>query len=885
MIVEPLDVSMPACAARPGQAKPAALALLLLALWLPAAHAGDAAPAAASVAQVEFDSEFLMRGAGRRVDISRFEKGNAVLPGTFSLDVYVNESRIGRMDIQFKSLAAGEDAQACFDAGTLSRIGVDLKKLGPGVLGLLSAAGNCKRLGDVVGNAAVDFDFGDQRLDLSIPQIALARSARGYVSPEFWDAGVNAGMLGYNFNLYRSAGNGMTQTQGYLGLNAGVNVGNWHFRHGGAYTFDNQGQRKYQDISTYVQRGLPALSSQMTLGEAYTSGELFDSTAFRGFQLATDDRMLPDSMRGYAPVVRGAATSNARVSIRQNGVLIYETTVAPGNFEINDLYATGYGGDLEVSVQEADGSVRSFKVPYAAVPLSLRPGVNRYSFVAGTVRDPQMSDKPLFMQGTWQRGFTNLFTGYTGATAASGYASGMIGGAFNTKVGAIGADVTQAATSLPGQSRSNGSSVRLSYAKNVVETGTSVAIAAYRYSTGGFYGLNDAMRAQDWARQNTSDSLVLRQRNRASLTVGQQLGDRWGSVNATASTVNYWNRASSDLNYAVGYSNGYKNISYGVSASRQRNADGAMGTMYYANITIPLGKAHPATVSSNVSHDTNGRSQVQTAVAGSLGEDNDFSYGVSANHAAGGATGAATGGNANVQYRSPYAVLSGSAGGGSGYSQSSIGVNGAVVAHPKGVTLAPPLSETIGIVEAKGAEGARLGNAAGVRVDGRGYAVVPYLTPYSMNTVELDPKGLPTDVELQVTSQQIAPQAGSVVMLKYATVEGRAALIRARQASGAALPFGAAVLDESGKEVGVVGQASMILARGLQQKGELKAKWGDDAASQCDIRYELPAREKGGRSEDYQRVDATCVPAGQGVAERPASNASATADHRPIVLN
>src|SRR2546427_6992467 len=91
-----------------------------------------------------------------------------------------------------------------------------------------------------------------------------------------------------------------------------------------------------------------------------------DSTSFRGIRLNSDDRMLPDSQRGYAPVVRGVANTNARVTITQNGIKLYETTVAPGAFVINDLYPTGYGGDLQVSITEANGAVRSFAVPYAA---------------------------------------------------------------------------------------------------------------------------------------------------------------------------------------------------------------------------------------------------------------------------------------------------------------------------------------------------------------------------------------------------------------------------------------------------------------------------------------------------------------------------------------
>lgn len=45
----------------------------------------------------------------------------------------------------------------------------------------------------------------------------------------------------------------------------------------------------------------------MLLGEGFTDGHFFSGTGFRGIQLSSDDRMLPDSQRGYAPVVRGVA--------------------------------------------------------------------------------------------------------------------------------------------------------------------------------------------------------------------------------------------------------------------------------------------------------------------------------------------------------------------------------------------------------------------------------------------------------------------------------------------------------------------------------------------------------------------------------------------------
>ncbi|OXI66390.1 fimbrial biogenesis outer membrane usher protein [Burkholderia cenocepacia] len=840
-----------------------ALILSCLAPWSESVRA-DAFPqvqlAQTEFAQVEFDPGFLSNGSGKPIDLSRYARGNVATPGTYSVDLYVGANWIGRHDIPFKAAPGTPDAQPCFDEKMLKRIGIDFSKLPPALVADLAADGQCRRIGQVVPDASPAFDFTEQKLTLSIPQASLVREARGYVNPDQWDSGVPVAMLGYDFNLYGSkSARGSAQTQGYLGLNGGVNVGNWHFRHNGSYSWSSQGSARYQDISTYLQRDLPSLSSQLVIGETYTSGELFDSTQFRGVRLSSDDRMLPNSLRGYAPVVRGVANTNAKVTIRQNGVTLYETTVAPGAFEIDDLYPTGYGGDLNVSVTEADGSVHTFSVPYAAVPLSLRPGIGRYSVVAGALRNPQGSSSPLFTQATYQRGLTNLVTGYGGITIASGYASAMLGAAFNTSFGAFGADITHAMTSVPGVKRFNGSSMRISYSKSISQTNTDIALAAYRYSTSGYFGLNDAMRARDTVRDGGRVESIWRQRNRASLTLSQRLGEKGGQLSVTASTANYWNRSGSDVNYSVGYNNAYRNISYNLSATRQRSPGGEMSTLYYASVTIPLGKSRPTTLSGSVTRDTRGRTQLQTTLSDSLGVDNALSYSLNVNHASGSGS-SSTDGGGNVMYRGRFAELSASGSASADYQQGSIGVRGAMVAHPGGITLSQPLSETFAIVEAPGAAGARITNSSGVRVDGRGYAIVPYLTPYNLNTVELDPKGISMDVELNETSQQIAPRAGAVPFLKFATNTGRALVIKARQTSGAPLPFGAAVYDESGKDLGVVGQASKIFARGLNDKGELTVKWGDDAKSSCRITYDAPVKQGKRKSTGYQQITGICDP-------------------------
>lgn len=88
--------------------------------------------------------------------------------------------------------------------------------------------------------------------------------------------------------------------------------------------------------------------------------------AVRGVRLYTDNDMLPDSLNGFAPVVRGIAKSNAVVTIRQNGYIIYQSAVPQGPFALTDLNTTSSGGDLDVTIKEEDGSEQHFTQPYAS---------------------------------------------------------------------------------------------------------------------------------------------------------------------------------------------------------------------------------------------------------------------------------------------------------------------------------------------------------------------------------------------------------------------------------------------------------------------------------------------------------------------------------------
>ncbi|MDF3839159.1 fimbrial biogenesis outer membrane usher protein [Cupriavidus basilensis] len=820
------------------------------------------------VAEVQFNDAFLQPGSGGKIDISRFSKGNIAAPGQYRAGLFVNEIWLGRTEVTMRQIGNDKaNVQPCVDRAQLERMGVDLTKLSPQALEKLGS-GECVTMPQLVPDATASYDNGELRLDVSVPQAYMMRNARGYVESKFWDEGVNAAKLQYNANVYHSDNLGQSYTQSYAGITAGVNVGPWRLTHMGSYTHSDATGSQYQAMQTNVKRAIAPINSQLTLGDGFTDGTLFDSVGYRGVQIASDDRMYPESLRGYAPTVRGIASTNARVQIRQNGNIIYETTVQPGAFEINDLYATGYGGDLEVTVTEANGSVHVSKVPYAAAVTSLRPGVTRYSMTAGQYRSTGAHIRPFMFQGTVQHGFSNMVTGYGGAVLSENYVAAMGGASLNTNWGAIGLDVTQARTQLQNQADRSGQSYRLTYSKMVAPTSTNLTLAAYRYSTSGYLGLSNAMALRDLDERAIPQGMTGIQRGRLQVTMNQALPQGWGNFYLMGSTQDYWNRSGRDTQFSVGYSNYYKRISYGVTAAREFNLnENKWVNRVMLTVGIPLGKTARAPISvTSVQHDSNGTLSLRESVSGALGDDSSLTYGLNASRISGRGNSNNTSAGANVAYTTPFTMLNGSVSKGNNYTQASAGLSGGIVAYAGGVAFSPVMGETMVIVEAKDAGGARLANGAGLRVDPWGHAVVANVIPFSRNMIEIDPKGLASGIEFKSTTQYVAPTAGAVSVVKFDTEDkGPQIVIRSKRADGKPLPFGATVLDASGKEVGVVAQGSKILASLKENNGELIVKWGDGPASSCRLAYHLDlSRAPKGETSTVDGLP--CTPQGIGTA-------------------
>lgn len=825
--------------------------------------------------RVLFDSQMLFQGKETPIDTSRFEQLGYIAPGKYLLDLLVSGQWRALLEVEFRASDEQQGSQPCFDRGSLQQLGIDLHKAdaaqGAGASHPLMGEGLfCGDLGSYIPGVTSRINIAEQKIELSVPQFFLQPNlSKTYVDPASWDSGVSAAVLNYNTSLFSSQSRGQSQTNGYAGLNMGLNIGALRLRHSGTATWSPELGSRYQRGYIYAQTELSDWHSQLLVGESVTDADLFDSVSFRGVQLASDPRMLPDTQRYYAPQVRGTASTNAKVSVYQRGYLIYETTVAPGPFEIADLQAASFGGDLEVTVTEANGKISRFTVPFATTVQLLRPGTSRYSLTAGQVTDPGLGGEQYVAQGTVHRGLDNQLTGYLGTAVTGSYMSALIGSALNTSVGAFALDLTQARTELPRDGSLQGSSLRLSYSKNLPVSGTQFSLLAYRYSTSGYLGLHDAIALQDYVERGAGAESFSRVRDRLDVNINQQLGEGGGQLYVTGSSLKYWNRQGQTLNFALGYGNQWRGNSYSFMAQRMRASSngsgrgaGADNTYFSFSLSIPLGHEgrRGTTVNAYASHDQNSGAHYTSGVSGPLGERGDATYAVSASHDQ---RQRETATNASFNYFMPEVSLSSSFSQGSDYRQQSLGASGGMVLHRGGLTFSQTLSETSGLVYAPHAKGARVGYAR-TRVDGSGYAVVPSLSPYQLNTVDIDPSGMADDVELQVSSRNVAPVAGAVVMLSYPTRRARAFLIDSRQPNGRQLPFAAvAVDDQSGAELGAVGQGSRLVLRSEQDQGTLRVEWGTEPDQRCLIDYQLPPRDPASASGyDLLQLPCRTPPAG-----------------------
>lgn len=838
-----------------------------------------AAPTFFVQAELYFNPRFLADDPAAVADLSGFEKGQELPPGTYRVDIYLNDGYMTTRDVTFNALEDGHGLMPCLTRGQLAGMGLNVAAV-DGLQAL--AADACVPLTEMIKEATIRLDVGQQRLYLTIPQAFMGNQARGYIPPELWDNGITAGLLNYNFtgNRVQNSVGGSSQ-YAYLNLQSGLNVGPWRLRDNSTWNHSSgsQNENKWQHINTWLERDITALRSRLTLGDSYTNGDIFDGINFRGAQLASDDNMLPDSQKGFAPVIHGIARGTAQVSIKQNGYEIYHSTVPPGPFTINDLYAAGNGGDLQVTIKEADGSSQRFTVPYSSVPVLQRQGHTRYALTAGKYRSGnELQDDPTFFQSTLMHGLAAGWTLYGGSQLADRYRAFNFGVGKNMgELGAMSVDITQANATLPDDSRQQGQSVRFLYNKSLSELGTNIQLVGYRYSTRGYFNFADttyqrmsghSVVTEDgpvYVKPKFTDyyNLAYSKRGKVQVSITQQLG-RTATLYLSGSQQTYWGTGNVDEQFQAGLNTAVDDINWTLSYSLTKNAwqDGR-DQMLAVNVNIPFSHWlrsdsqsawRHASASYSMSNDLNGRMSNLAGLYGTLLEDNNLSYNVQTGYASGGEGSSGSTGYAALNYRGGYGNANVGYSHSDGIKQLYYGMSGGVLAHADGVTLSQPLNDTAVLVSAPGAKGTKVENQTGVRTDWRGYAVLPYATEYRENRVALDTNTLADNVDLDDAVVSVVPTHGAIVRAEFKAHVGMKLLMTLIH-NGKPVPFGAMVTSAGNQNASIVADNGLVYLSGMPLAGKVQVMWGQDANARCEAEYRLPNESQ---QQSLIQLSATC---------------------------
>ncbi len=804
-----------------GKIRPQILGLLIAFIL-----AGNAVCAVA--ADIEFNTDVLDVTDRANIDLEQFSRGNFIMPGDYLFTVHINKQTLPDQPVVY--YPPDDDAkgsEACITPQLVEQLGLKESALQKVTWWHQNQCMNPESLDGM----EVRGDLGAAALYLSIPQAYLEYTAENWDPPSRWDEGIPGLLFDYNLNgqAQRQQKQG-TQSYNLSGNGTlGGNLGAWRLRADWQSRLDRQSgtvksTRSSWDWSRYyAYRALPKLGARLTMGEDYLNSDIFDSFRFAGASLVTDDNMLPPNLRGYAPEVTGVAHSNAKVIIRQQGRVLYETQVAAGPFRIQDIN-DAVSGQLDVRVEEQDGSVQEFKMDTASIPYLTRPGSVRYKLAAGRPADwEHHSNGPMFGTGEFSWGVSNGWSLYGGGVVGGDYNALALGvGRDLMMFGALSFDATQSRADLPQQGTLSGGSYRLSYSKRFDDYDSQVTFAGYRFSERNYMSMSEYLDARTYGtRHNSSKEMY-------TITFNQQFRDLGLSAYLNYNHQTYWDRPANDrynLTLSRYFDLGrFRNISLSLTGYRNKY-NGTNDDGMYLSLSLPWGSN--GSLSYSGSYNRNDTAQ-QVGYYDRLNERD--TYQVSAGSARSGATA-----SGYYSHSGDISQMNASASYQAGqYSSFGLSLQGGATATLKGAALhrssmsggTRMLLDTDGVagIPIRGYSSPTLSNAFGK-------AVVVDVGSYYRNQFSIDLNTLPENAEVSQSVAQATLTEGAIGYRHFEVIAGEKAMAVVRLADGSAPPFGATVRNGKRQEVGIINDNGEVYLSGINAGDAMSVSWG--GAEQC----------------------------------------------------
>ncbi|WP_447856339.1 fimbrial biogenesis outer membrane usher protein [Enterobacter sp. WI-ESBL-E8] len=788
-------------------------AIPLLLLDAPSVHARE----------VTFDTDIL-KSRGLGVDLNRyFAEAPRFLPGTHSVSVKVNGNDRGTAAVRFS-----EDGTMCVDNDFLEFAGLMPVPI--------KANETCHDIRSDYAQAVINPLPNQEAVELYLPPEALNSLSADVKN---FQHGGTAGMLNYSLFSTKSDYSGSDSSSNrysQASLEAGFNTMDWSLRSRYILTDDN-GNRNAESIYTYAEHVFVPQRLTMQVGEVNAMSDVLSGVPITGVQLMPTSGLQKDS--SGVSVSGIARTSQARVEVRQNGRLIFNTLVPAGPFTLDDVPMVRNNVDLDVTVVESDGSTNHYIVPASSVKSRNLSRPNGLTVSAGQVRgiDSDYSDPLVFNVSDGWRIFPwmNLLASAVVAEdyqAAGARTEFMVTDDWNisTSMAASKAQFGDSDNGIKNELQSD-----YSFTENV---GLSASVAHY---SGDYRELADAMD-DDYQGYDNSYSANIRWSTplagafSAGLSYNQAAGDGEDSRYLLLSWGKTFKYASVNVNWQSAVGN----------SDDDQNDD-----LLYINLSIPLGGSQSLSSYMRKQGDS---TSYGLANSGSLG--NDTNYYISADRDQESKENSF---NGNINTNLHYTQLS-VGGGTSGDNQRNYNatLSGGIAMHKEGVTFSPySIKDTFAIAKlSEPKAGVEITTPQGtVWTDRWGQAVIPGLTEWRNSRIEVDANKLPQSMTLANGTKYIAAAHGSVSEVSFKVLNSRRVMLRIKQADGKPLTKGLSVVDDKDNYVVTVVDDGHVFLNDADQVAALYAI-NDDNQRLCKLDFTLP--EKHDEDAFYEEVNGVC---------------------------
>ncbi|EBD4389300.1 fimbrial biogenesis outer membrane usher protein [Salmonella enterica] len=748
--------------------------------------------------------------------------------GTYRVRIEVNDVPLLASSVRFKLNPAGE-LSPCLSFTMYQKLGVDKNKMA-GDAKDNEHAQTCEPMEKQVPGAKAVFDFAKMQLTVSIPQTVLRENSLQAISEDDWDDGITALLSNYQLSgqqyLKHSA---TTENTIFANLNNGFNFGPWRYRNNSTLSTDDS----WKSISNYVETAIRPLKSELTLGDANTPGDIFDSLLVRGIQLSTDDDMLPDRLTGFAPVIRGIAKGNAQITIRENNNIIYQRSVPPGPFSISDLSSVASSGKLDVTVREADGSESHSVINYGSVPQLLRAHQIQFNLTTGRylANGNGTEKQPEITQATLSWGLPFETTLYGGSQYNERYKAASLGVGFDLlQLGGFAFDETHDSARQKSSGQYQGDMMRLTYRNRIPEADTQIQIDNRYYR-------KHYLSFSDWANESSlpEDSP---KRREYSITIDQSVSSE-NSFFATLSRTQNMDNGISRA-WQLGWNGALKGVNYSVTLNMMRDEGVAEWDKQLAlNFNLPLSSllANAAPLLSYTSTTgLKGDLSNQMGLSGYVGDRDDLTWNSQLSYASQHGQTDTRSGSLGLDYQSNVGEFD-MTWNAERHQYLAWSASGNVLAHSRGITAGRYSAGSMALIEIPGAKDVALGNGQNIHTDSQGYATVPDIQNYRQNSFTLDPES-GKSYDFVSTSASVVPTKDAIVEAKFTAFSGHKAVLTVSY-DGVVLPFGARAKIDGQQETFYVGAQGQVYLNSAPDKGTVRFHWGDN--KQCVAPLILPA--------------------------------------------